>query len=46
MFLTHPRPPLLKDYFDERLHAVVHVPRRYRQVQLGFNAGQADLPAA
>ena len=46
LFLTHPRPPLLKDYFDEQLHTIVHVPRRYRQVQLGFNGGQADLPAA
>jgi hypothetical protein len=46
LLLTHPRPPLLKDYFDEQLHTVVHVPRRYRQVQLGFNGGQADLPAA
>jgi hypothetical protein len=44
-FLTAKRPPLFKDYFDEELRMLVHVPRSIRQVTVGFSAGQADLPA-
>jgi hypothetical protein len=44
-FLSAPRPPLFKDYFDERLRMVVHVPRTVRQVQVSFGCAPADLPA-
>ena len=43
-FLKASRPPLFKDYFDERLQMQVHVPRTVRQLQLGFSLGAADLP--
>ncbi|MDX6481349.1 MAG: hypothetical protein QOG85_1859 [Gaiellaceae bacterium] len=43
--LTTPRPPLFKDYFDERLRMIVHVPAALRQVQVGFNLNVTDLPA-
>ena len=39
------RPPLFKDYFDEQLRMLVTVQPSIRQVQVGFNLGQADLPA-
>jgi hypothetical protein len=45
-YLTAPRPPVLKDYFDERLRAIFHVPRKVRQVRVGLNAEQLDVPAA
>ena len=44
-FLQNKRPPLFKDYFDEKLRMIVHVPRTIRQVQLGFTGGAADLLA-
>jgi hypothetical protein len=44
-FLETTRPPLFKDYFDEQLRMIVNVPSSIRQVQVGFNLGQADLPA-
>jgi hypothetical protein len=44
-FLEAKRPPLFKDYFDDQLRMIVSVPRSIRQVQVGFNLGQADLPA-
>ena len=40
-----PRPPMLKDYFDERLRQIMQVPRRKRQVRTAFSAEQTDLPA-
>ena len=44
-FLTAKRPPLFKDYFDEQLRMLVHVPRSIRQVTVGFSAAQTDPPA-
>jgi hypothetical protein len=43
-YLTAPRLPLFKDYFDERLRMVVHVPGTVRQVQSSFGYQPADLP--
>lgn len=43
-YLTAPRPPLLKDYFDDELRLVADVQRNVRQVQVGVNIGAADLP--
>jgi len=43
--LRHPRPPVLKDYFDPQLRKVVPVPRRLRQVRVKFELDEADVPA-
>jgi hypothetical protein len=43
--LTTARPPLFKDYFDEQLRMIVHVPASLRQVQVGFNLNVTDQPA-
>lgn len=34
LYLIHPRPPLLCDYFDQELRLLVHVPRKARQVRV------------
>lgn len=44
-YLTAPRPPMLRDYFDEKLRLIAAVQGSVRQVQVGLNLGQADLPA-
>ena len=44
-FLEAPRPPILRDYFDERLRLVARVQPTVRQVQIGINAAAVDLPA-
>ena len=44
-FLKDPRPPLLKDYFDERLRSVIPVPRQDRQVKIAFAVEALDVPA-
>src|SRR5712691_3603975 len=41
-YLVAPRPPLLKDYFDERLRKLLRVPRRQRQVKITFGVEQID----
>jgi len=43
--LKHPRPPVLRDYFDPGLRKVVPVPRRVRQVRVKFEIDEADVPA-
>jgi hypothetical protein len=43
-YLTHPRPPILRDYFDEKLRLVANAKPTVRQVQVGLNLGWADLP--
>jgi hypothetical protein len=43
-YLSSARPAMLRDYFDEKLRMIVHVPRKARHVQITFNAGPADLP--
>jgi hypothetical protein len=45
LYLTAARPPVMKDYFDEALRMIVHVPRKVRHVQVAFNAEPRDLPA-
>jgi hypothetical protein len=45
LYLTHPRPPVLKDYFDAQLRKLVAVPRRLRHVRVTFGVEQLDLPA-
>jgi hypothetical protein len=45
-FLTHARPPVLKDYFDPELRMVVHVPRKDRQLRIAIQVEQLDVPAS
>ncbi len=45
LYLTNPRPPLLKDYFDNKFRKVVNVHRRLRQVRVTFGVEQLDVPA-
>ncbi len=44
-YLSTPRPPMLKDYFDPALRATVAVPRKNRLVTLKFGCEQSDVPA-
>lgn len=44
-YLKHPRPSLLKDYFDPALHLVMPVYRRLRQVTVRFEIEENALPA-
>jgi hypothetical protein len=45
LFIAHPRPPALKDYFDEELRMVLHVPRKNRQIRIAVQVEQLDVPA-
>jgi hypothetical protein len=45
-YLKDVRPPLLKDYFDDRLRIVVPVPRQDRQVKIVFGVEPLDVPGA
>jgi len=44
-YLRQPRPPMLKDYFDRRLHTVLPVRRRMRQVTIRVDVEARSLPA-
>lgn len=44
-YLTAPRPPLLKDYFDDHLRKVIAVARKHRTIKLTFNVEVSDIPA-
>jgi hypothetical protein len=44
-YLTAPRPPMLKDYFDPALRILASVPRKDRHVQVAVTPNAADLPA-
>ena len=46
LFLTHPRPPLLKDYFDAKLRMLLNVPRTQRQLRVAVQVEQVDVPAS
>ena len=45
LYLSHPRPPMLKDYFDPRLHRVLEVHRRLRQIRVRFEVEENYVPA-
>jgi len=45
LYLRSARPPLLKDYFDERLRKIVRVPRKLRQIRAVVQFEQVDMPA-
>ena len=44
-YLKHPRPSMLKDYFDPALHLVMPVYRRLRQVTVRFEIEEHAVPA-
>jgi hypothetical protein len=39
------RPPMLKDYFDDRLRKILRVARKHRMVRLSFGVDVSDIPA-
>jgi hypothetical protein len=45
IYLKHPRPSMLKDYFDPQLHTVMPVYRRLRQVTVRFEIEENAVPA-
>jgi hypothetical protein len=45
LYLDNPRPPMLKDYFSESLHAVVQAPPRHRQIRVQFGQEPMDTTA-
>jgi hypothetical protein len=45
LFLRHPRPSVLKDYFDPRLRKLVDVPRKLKQLKVTFEVVDDDIPA-
>ncbi len=44
LYLKHPRPPVLKDYFDPRLYKVMPARRRLRQVTVRFEVDEVSVP--
>jgi len=44
-FLKHPRPSMLKDYFNPKLHKVMPVHRRLRQITVKFEVEETFVPA-
>jgi len=45
LYLEHPRPPMLRDYFDPQLRAIVPSVRRLRQVTVRFRIEESLVPA-
>jgi hypothetical protein len=45
LYLQHPRPSVLKDYFDPRLRKLMDVPRSLQQVKVTFDVEVSDVPA-
>jgi hypothetical protein len=43
-YLQTPRPPMLKDYFDDRLRKILHVARKHRMITLTFGVDVSDIP--
>jgi ParB-like nuclease domain len=44
-YLTAPRPPVLKDYFDPRLSRTVRLVPTKKHVQVSFTIEEKELPA-
>jgi hypothetical protein len=45
LYLSAPRPQVVKDYFDERLRMPVYVPRTARQVRVQVGYEETSMPA-
>jgi hypothetical protein len=46
LYLKNPRPPLLKDYFDDRLRRIVPFTRSHRLVRVQLRIDQSDIPGS
>ena len=46
LYLKNPRPPVLKDYFDEKLRRIVPVARTRRLIRIQLRIDQSDVPAS
>jgi hypothetical protein len=44
-YLTNPRPPMLKDYFDPKLRKILNVARKHRLITLSFGVDTSEIPA-
>lgn len=44
IYLTSPRPPMLKDYFNPSLTEVLEAPRRVRQIRMQYGFQVEDAP--
>ncbi|MBI4659705.1 MAG: hypothetical protein HY735_12765 [Verrucomicrobia bacterium] len=44
-YLKHPRPALLKDYFDPKLRKIIPSHRRLRQVTVKFEVDEFYVPS-
>ena len=44
LYLSSPRPPMLRDYFDPDLHKVMTVQQRLHQVTVSFDAEEGEIP--
>ena len=44
-YLKHPRPSMLRDYFNPKLHRVMPVHRQLRQITIKFEVEQEYVPA-
>jgi len=44
-YLKHPRPSMLRDYFNPKLHTVMQVHRRMRQITVKFDVEESYVPA-
>ena len=44
-FLEHPRPSMLRDYFDPRLRKIMAVRREMRQIIVKFSIEEGNVPA-
>jgi hypothetical protein len=45
LYLKHPRPPMLRDYFNPQLHKVMQVHRRLRQITVKFDVDESFVPS-
>jgi hypothetical protein len=45
LYLRHPRPSILKDYFNPKLRKIIPIHRRLRQVTIKFETDEAYVPA-
>jgi hypothetical protein len=44
LYLTNPRPPMLRDYRDDALRVIGRVPRKLRQIRAGLNYEEGYVP--
>jgi hypothetical protein len=46
LYLSDPRPPLVRDYFEDELRAIVHVPRKTKQIRVIVTYEESGAPGA